>query len=464
MIDYHRRPMLRGLASFVTFALVVVALGTVSARGHAQTTGASGDFATTNIQWNGLSDVLAVAAEEDAELVVTSRLDLGTLTPRDGLLVVYPTEALPTDDLSDYMRAGGRLAVADDFGAADSLFRVFRIGRAEPDPDAPSVLRLRGNGELLVARPLTQHPLTEGVGAVVTNHPRVLFHAELEPIFAVGDQDAVVLAGAVGEGRLVAIGDPSLFINNMLALDGNRRFASNLLLYLRGDAGGRIYLLEPGGELVGRYGEPGADRPLHDLRAMIERASAIELPPLALRILAVSVILMLLILVAGVLPRTSPYRASAMFREEAVAGGLSGRVEWYRARTSDLLEPTLVYKLELEAALSARLGVKLERPTRTAGVAGSPDEARRAARRGPEEMLSVMRSRGVPSQLVDDARRLLDELAGLASGATNGTAPPVTEARFRNLVLRGDAVLAALGVPAPQSAPSLVASRTGAAR
>ncbi len=435
--------MIRRSASFACLALVIAIVAAPHAA-RAQVSGASGDFATQNAQWNGLSELLAVAAEEDADLVVVSRLDLGTLTPADGLFVVYPTDALPTDDLSDYMRAGGRIAVADDFGAADSLFRVFRIGRAEPNPDAPSVLRLRGNGELLVARPLTQHPLTEGVGAVVTNHPRVLFHAELEPIFAIGDHDAIVLAGAVGDGRLVAIGDPSLFINNMLELDGNRRFASNLLLYLRGDAGGRIYLIEPGGELVGRYGEPGADRPLHDVRAMIERASELELPPLALRILALSVIVILFILVAGVLPRTSPYRAAAMFREEAVAGGLPGRVEWYRARTSDLLEPTLVYKLELEAALSARLGVKLERPARTVGAAGAHDGEGRSARRGPEEMLSVMRSRGVPTQLVDDARRLLDELAGLASGATNGTAPPVTEARFRNVVTRGDAILGAL--------------------
>lgn len=420
--------MPRGLASLrLALALTLfVAVTPASAQtARPSVSGASGDFATGNTQWNGLSELLAVAAEEDASIEVVSRFDLGTLTAADGLLVVYPTQALPTEDLSDFMRAGGRLAVADDFGAADSLFRVFRIGRAEPNPNAPSVLRLRGNGELLVARPLAQHPLTEGVGAIVTNHPRVLFHAQLEPIFAVGDHDAIALAGQVGEGRLVAIGDPSVFINNMLALDGNRRFASNLLLYLRGEAGGRVYLLEPGGELVGRYGEPGADRPMHDVRAFLERATEYELPPLALRILALSVVVILLILVAGVLPRTSPYRASAMFREEAVAGGLSGRVQWYRARANDLLEPTLVYKLELEAALSARLGVRLERPAR-----------------GAEEMLSVMRSRGVSPQLVDDARRLLDELAGLASGATNGTAPPVPEARFRNVVTRGDAILA----------------------
>lgn len=422
------------LGRWPLIVLVSLALwATPAGAGAQQVTGADGDFATTSEQWNGLSELLEVAREEDAPLEVVSRLDLGTLTPADGLLVLHPTEALPADDLSDYMRAGGRVAVADDFGAADSLFRVFRIGRGEPSPDAPSVLRLRGNRELLVARPLSQHPLTEGVGAIVTNHPRILFHAELEPIFAIGDHDAVVLAGAVGDGRLVAIGDPSLFINNMLELDGNRRFASNLFLYLRGDAGGRVFLLEPGGQLVGRYGEPGADRPLHDLRAMIERVSSYELPPLALRIVALFLIVSTLIIVAGVLPRGSPYRASAMFREEAVAGGLTGRVEWYRARATDLLEPTLVYKLELEAALAAALGLRLER-----AASGRPGPL------VPQEMLSVMRARGLSAQTIDDARRLLDELGGLASGATNGTAPPVTEARFRNVVARGDAVLASV--------------------
>jgi hypothetical protein len=425
----------RWLALVLCLALCL-AVWALPAQSRAQVSGAEGDFATTSTQWNGLSELIEVAREEDAPLEVLSRIDLGTLTPADGLLVIHPTDELPADDLSDYMRAGGRVAVADDFGTADTLFRVFRIGRGEPSPDAPSVLRLRGNRELLVARPLSQHPLTEGVGAIVTNHPRVLFHAELEPILAIGDRDAVVLAGAVGEGRLVAIGDPSLFINNMLELDGNRRFASNLFLYLRGDAGGRVFLLEPGGELVGRYGEPGADRPLHDLRALIERYAGYELPPLALRILALFLVAITLIIVAGVLPRTSPYRASAMFREEAVAGGLTGRVEWYRARATDLLEPTLVYKLELEAALAAALGLQLQ-----GAASGRPGPL------VPQEMLSVMRARGLSAQTIDDARRLLDELAGLASGATNGTAPPVTEARFRNVVTRGDAVLAALKGP-----------------
>lgn len=393
-----------------------------------------GDFATTNDQWNGTSGLLEVGREQDAEVEVVTRLDLGTLTPADGLLVLYPTEEMPAGELSAFMRAGGRVALADDYGAGDSLLGLFRIGRADPNADATDVLRLRGNRALLVARPESPHPLGDGVSSLVTNHPRVLFHADLEPIFTLGAGQAVVLAGAVGQGRFVAIGDPSIFINNMLQLDGNRRFASNLLLYLRGSGSGRVLVVEPGGRIVGRYGEPGADRPLHDLRALLERAAALALPAPALRILALAVAVILVLLVAGVVPRTSPYQATAMFREELVPGGLWGRVEWYRARSSDLLEPTLVYKLELEAALAARLGIRIGGP----GARG--DAARRTH---AQEMIDAMRARGMTSSEIDDARRLLDELAGLASGATNGTAPPVPEARFRSIVARGEALLKA---------------------
>jgi hypothetical protein len=421
--------------SRVAVAALLLAAGWLSSAGivDAQRAGRSADFSTTNTQWNGASELLEVAREQDATLEVVTRLDLGTLRPIDGLLVVHPTAELPSGPLSAFMRAGGRVALADDFGAGDALLRVFRIGRGEPNPDGPDVLRLRGNRELLVARPRAPHPLSEGVGSLVTNHPRILFHADLEPIFSIGERDAVVLAGAVGQGRLVAISDPSMLINNMLELDGNRRFASNLLLYLRGQAGGRVVLVEPGGEIVGRFGEPGADRPLHDLRVLLERAAGLELPPLALRILAVAIVAILLILVAGVLPRTSPYQASAMFRDEPVAGGLPGRVEWYRARSTDLLEPTLVLKLELEAALHARLGLAPVQSAASARVV--PGEATWAA----------LRERGLSAAELDEAKRLLDELAGLASGATNGTAPPVTDARFRNLATRSEALLRRLG-------------------
>lgn len=332
--------------------------------------------------------------------------------------------------LTAFLRAGGRVALADDFGHGDSLLNVFRIVRADP-LRSPAVLRLRGNPELLVARPQRGHPLGEGVTALVTNHPQVLRHPQLEPIFLLEGSDAVVLAGAVGEGRLVAVGDPSVLINNMLQLASNRQFAANLVRYLRGEAGGRVIIVEAGGEVTGMYGDPNADRPLHDLRSALERAASLELPPLVLRILAVSLLAIMLILIAGSTPRTSPYHAAAMFREEPVQGGLVGRVEWYGARPTDLLDPTLVYKLELESTVASLLGLSVRSPT--------------------HEMQQAMRAHSVPQAVQNDARSLFEELGQLASSAANGMAAPVTEARLKNIVERGEALTKALRTATAQS-------------
>lgn len=430
-----RRAPLVGALVFA-WALVIAAgvgSGGSAARAQAESTGA--DFDLDNTGWNGLSELRALAREQDAELIVPSRLDIGTLTPADGLLIVHPLEAPPTEQLTAFLQAGGRVAVADDFGRADELFRAFRITRTAPSQVSAELLLLRGNRELIVARPSSSHPLVDGVDALVTNHPRVLVHRELEPVFALGDGEALVLTGAMGEGRFVALGDPSVLINNMLELAGNRQFASNLLLYLRRSASSRVFVVGPSVVIVGRFGDPGADRPLHDVRRFLERASSIELPPLAIRVLALTSTLLVLILVFGALPRRSPYEGANPLGEGRVEGGMLGRIEWYGARPNDLLEPALVYKYELERELRATLG--LDASARIERAPSDPKEM-------PKEMLRAMRSRGLPPRTLEDAGRLLEELGSLAKGATREPPPVVGEAQLARLVTRGDALLAAL--------------------
>src|SRR5690606_13698398 len=106
----------------------------------------------------------------------------GAVSPRDGILLVYPDDDLPLASLASFMRDGGRLAIADDFGTGDELLDVYRIDRqATSGAEAP---HLRGNPGLPVAHPLARHTLTDGLGAVVANHPATLYHAELDPLVA----------------------------------------------------------------------------------------------------------------------------------------------------------------------------------------------------------------------------------------------------------------------------------------
>lgn len=386
---------------------------------------APGDFELDNEAWNGLSRLREIAGEADISLEVVLRVDLGTLRPDDALLLLAPREEPPAAALTEFLRAGGRVALADDFARGDSLLRAFRIVRGPPNRvDAP---RLRGNDELLVATPSTEHPLTRGVVALVTNHPQIVAHPDLDPIFAFrsergGAREAVVLAGAVGAGRLIAIADPSVLINNMLEFGGNRRFARNLLRYLHGEGEGRVIVVPPRGMIRGRFGEPGSDRPLHGLRAVLERLARAELPEDALRVAAAALAAILLIGAGGVLPRRSPYVNGAMLSPPPVPGGFVGRIAWFARRPANLGEPAMVYKAELETELHRALD--LVGPVRIDGV------------------IARMKALGMRQEDLQMARTLLTELALLQDEMERGTrGDALGERHLRRLVETGDALL-----------------------
>lgn len=388
------------------------------------------DFAPDNAEWNGLSELLAVAAEHGVQLEVVERLDVGTLGPSAALLVVGPQHEPTIDGLSALLRAGARIALADDHGATAEVLRAFRIDRHTPS--GRGELALRGNDALLVARPIGPHALSLRVDALVTNHPMAIHHGELEPIFAFGESDALVLAGAVGTGRLVVISDPSVLINNMLELGGNRRFAANLLRYLAGITPGvsgdgpvrQVLLVPPDAPVVGRYGEPGADRPLYDLRSFLQRLGAVEIPGVGLRVLGAMLVLVFLLVASGALPRGSPYGARGMFPPAVNYGGMAGRIAWYGRPSADQLDPLLTYRVELEAELFRRLGLP-----------ASPE---------PDAVAGALVRRGVAEPEARAAVQLLTELEEVAARAERGTVEPVSAKWLEDVMRRGDALLAAV--------------------
>lgn len=381
------------------------------------------DYDPGSRAWNGLSSLVALAEDHGVPLEVTGPLDLGSLTPRDAVLLVYPDDDLPVASLAEFMRDGGRLTLADDYGTGDELLEVYRIGRIAADPDdAP---RLRGNPNLPVAQPAARHALTYGITAVVTNHATTLYHPQLEPLLAFdGSGRGMVLAGAVGEGRLVAVGDPSVLINNMLEFRDNERFARNLLRYMS-ERGGTLYLVTPGTAMVGRYGEPGSGRPFHDLRTWLEELAGAEAPPLALLLGAIVVASILLVVAVTSLPRRSPYDGSSMFGPAGAAGGFVGRVGYFRQPSANLLHPLMVYKFELEGEIVRHLGL--------------------SGRTLLRDVLAGFRAQGLGDEEIDRARSLLLELDDLRDRQDRPPGPPrVTEARFRAMVAAGERLLGRL--------------------
>ena len=95
--------------------------------------------------------------------------------------------------------------------------------------------------------------MVAGVDRVVTIHPTALVHPNLTQVLkipALGEPDATLaVTGIIAKsGRLFAMGDPSVVINEMLRYPGNRAFANGLAKYLvENDAGvsrgGKLYVV-----------------------------------------------------------------------------------------------------------------------------------------------------------------------------------------------------------------------------
>jgi hypothetical protein len=123
------------------------------------------------------------------------------------------------------------------------------------------------------------------------------------------EQGAIVAAGERGSGRFVAVSDPSIFINRMLQFPGNLQVTVNILNWLdRGNRRARhIILLRGDVPMFGdplpfiddaRAGEIG--RSVADLNFWLSEARAWLLTPTAMKALAgtLAVVLLLLALIA----------------------------------------------------------------------------------------------------------------------------------------------------------------------
>lgn len=226
-------------------------------------------FDLTGADWEGCSELVRIARGElgAARVVATTTIDFKELKPEDGLLLLYPEKSLDVDELSKFMRAGGRVVLLDDFGRGESLLRHFGMERV-PVPKNP-VESLRQNPQLALAEPASAHPVVADVNRVVTNHATGLSHPDLSPVLKIrGSNESdvfIAVAGAVGDkppapqGRFLVVGDPSIVMNSMLRYAGNKSLARGLVRYAVendawGNRGGRLFIAAGAFEQKGSFG------------------------------------------------------------------------------------------------------------------------------------------------------------------------------------------------------------------
>ena len=351
-------------------------------------------FGADDPGWQGLASFVELARAE----LGARRVDVGATVPwgelhaADALLLIHPLATLDVEETAAFLRAGGRIAVLDDFGRGDALLRHFRIERL-PGPARPAS-RLRGRVTLPIAEAATDaasggvHPLAFGSPQVALNRPSALGHPNLSPVLRVrstdGEDAVVAVAGQVGRGRLVAMSDPSCLINEMLRYPGNRTFASNLVRYLtEDDAGsarhGRLFIAINRLSETGSFtGKPTAGQELgrrlraaaEELQGVLEETLHGGPPPAALTVFAA-------LLTLG-LARTTLRQAARPYRHVVpryaraaplvCQGGPPGRL----ATLASASAPGGLALLELRSALgetlAPSLGLAPEAPDRKSVV------------------------------------------------------------------------------------------------
>jgi hypothetical protein len=259
----------------------------------------------------------------------------------------------------------------DDYGTGDVLLARFGV-RRRPLPARPAEM-LRGNPALAIAEPAAEHPVVRDVTRVVTNHATGLEHPGLSPLLVVkgdGERDVLLaVAGTVGRGRMIAVGDASIQMNSMLRYPGNRAFALALIRYAAeddawGKRGGKLYVLANDFETTGTFGD---DSQIVNAAGEVRRAvtGAVEsvrrdgMPPFAAYLAAVAVGIGIILWTGKYAGRTHKHVEPRFVRAVPVVaqGGIAGHAAVLGAPGTSRALAILELKSALEEELATRLGV-----------------------------------------------------------------------------------------------------------
>jgi len=328
-------------------------------------------FELAGSDWEGARELIRLAAMElgEGRVVPTAQVDYAELKPEDGLLLLHPEKGLDVEELTRFMRAGGRIVLLDDYGRGEALLENFGMRRV-PAPRHPAE-SLRHNPQLALAEPASAHPVVSEVQRVVTNHATGLSHPDLSPVLKIrssaGEADVVVaVAGAVGQGRLLAVGDPSIVMNAMLRYAGNKAFARGLVRYAVdsdawGKRGGRLFVAAGAFEQKGAFGgrRDRAAEWLRDLRELLDQIRKEGLPDLLAYSAAIALGLGLVVWVGSRAGRLHKPSAPRFVRPipAAAHGGVAGHAAVIGAPQTTRVLAILELKSALEEQLTSILGL-----------------------------------------------------------------------------------------------------------
>jgi len=244
---------------FALACLVAAALSAGPARGEPRD---DGDYGLDSERWNGLGYLLATAEEARVHVSVEP-VDLAALRPDDVLVVIDPAADLPSQDLLAFVEAGGYLVLADELGRAAPILE--RLGVARRDgPPADHRERWEGQDGFPVVHPAGKHFLFFNVKDLTLNYPASLLlegeprgdpEVTRTPVLSYeGGREHVVVEADYGDGKILLLADPSVFLNDMLRrFYGDKQFVANVLRLYCVREPCAAHLVRPGTPFIGHF-------------------------------------------------------------------------------------------------------------------------------------------------------------------------------------------------------------------
>lgn len=233
-------------------ALVVLAVAVgVAVTVGATTTGAA--FGAFNPSWEGTSDLRTTADEAGSDpVVVQDTTQYDEYGDGDVAFVLAPVETYDETDAARvraFVERGGTLVVADrDGGPARDLLEALGANARPRGPVLRDERSHHRSPALPIADDVGDHPLVAGVASITLNYGTAVEPDNATVLvatseFAYLDSDGsgdvsedeelashpVVTVEDLDDGRVVVVGDASVFINVMQDRHGNRAFATALV-------------------------------------------------------------------------------------------------------------------------------------------------------------------------------------------------------------------------------------------
>jgi hypothetical protein len=231
----------------VTSLTLVFAVGTSSSA-----------FGSYNYGWDGTSELRTTATESGADIQVgrstTAYRDRDGIDATDATaFVIRPTRPYTegeTEPIREFLDNGGTVVVgADDSAAPNQLLAELGAESRFDGRQLRDNQRYYLSPALPVASNVEESPLTQDVSQLTLNHATAIEAPENGTTivrssgFAYMDTNAngelddwetmdrrpVVVSEDVGAGRLILVGDASVFINAMLDRPDNQQFTRNVL-------------------------------------------------------------------------------------------------------------------------------------------------------------------------------------------------------------------------------------------